>query len=131
MGEWIGGASRQSRVTVIASSRDDNFRRQYESQHDPALTRSIRELFGRLRLRRRFGDVPQPATTSLDEALRTLVALIAPETGGTVIQVDLTNPELGVPVVKVIAPGLEFFSLFVGYSPGRRARLSTERGGLA
>jgi ribosomal protein S12 methylthiotransferase accessory factor len=38
-----------------------------------------------------------------------------------VIVVDLTHDEVGIPVVRVIVPGLEGCSLLPNYSPGRRA----------
>jgi ribosomal protein S12 methylthiotransferase accessory factor YcaO len=39
-----------------------------------------------------------------------------------VIVVDLTRPELRVPVVRVVIPGLEARSTVPGYAPGWRAR---------
>ena len=39
-----------------------------------------------------------------------------------VIVVDLTRAEFGVPVVRVIVPGLEGVDGAPGYVPGRRAR---------
>jgi ribosomal protein S12 methylthiotransferase accessory factor len=39
-----------------------------------------------------------------------------------VIVVDLTRPELRVPVARVVIPGLEALSTAPGYVPGLRAR---------
>jgi YcaO-like protein with predicted kinase domain len=117
----------QSRVTVITSTRDDSFGQQYEAHHDPAAARAARTLFGRLRPRRRFGEVLDLGAGSLEEILRTLVTRVAPESDNTVVLVDLTKPELGVPVVKLISPGLEFYSHFVGYASGPRAQRAVAR----
>ena len=44
-----------------------------------------------------------------------------------VIVVDLTRPEFGLPVVRVIIPGLEALSGGSSYVPGRRARARAAR----
>ena len=38
-----------------------------------------------------------------------------------VVAVDLTRPEIGVPVVRVVVPGLEGLITDPNYLPGRRA----------
>ena len=116
----------QSRVTVIVSSRDDNYNRQYRSQNDPAVTTSTRALFGSVKPTRKFEDRPTVTTGSVDGDLRVLLDSIERADAGPVASVDLTKPELGIPVVKTIVPGLEFYSLFVGYTPGPRARRAME-----
>lgn len=116
----------QSRVTVIVSSRDDNYNRQYRSQNDPAVTASARALFAKVKPARTFADRAPASTGSIDGDLRMLLDAIARADAGPVAAVDLTKPELGIPVVKAIVPGLEFYSLFVGYTPGPRARRAME-----
>jgi ribosomal protein S12 methylthiotransferase accessory factor YcaO len=44
-----------------------------------------------------------------------------------VVAVDLTRPELGVPVVRVVIPGLEGLYTNPRYTPGPRARLAAAR----
>ncbi len=41
---------------------------------------------------------------------------------GRAIAVDLTRPEIGVPIVRMVVPGLEGDSADPSYSPGARAR---------
>ncbi|MFI5907236.1 YcaO-like family protein [Dactylosporangium sp. NPDC051541] len=118
----------QSRVTVIVSSRDDNYNRQYTSQNDPAVTASARALFAGVRPMRRFADRAPATTGSIDGNLRAVLDAIERTGTGPVACVDLTKPELGIPVVKAIVPGLEFYSLFIGYTPGPRARRAKEAG---
>jgi ribosomal protein S12 methylthiotransferase accessory factor len=42
-----------------------------------------------------------------------------------VLAVDLTRPEFGIPVVRLVIPGLEWDPHHPNYRPGRRAREST------
>lgn len=116
----------QSRVTVIVASRDDNYSRQYQAQHDPAVNRSARELFGALTPLRAFDQAASLAGATLADDLDTLLSRLRAVDVGTAAIVDLTKPELGIPVAKVIIPGLEFYSLDVGYSPGPRSRRAAE-----
>lgn len=116
----------QSRVTVIVSSRDDNYNRQYVSQNDPAVTLSARTLFGAVEPVRRFEDRASVNTGAVEGNLAAVLDAVRRTGTGPVACVDLTKPEFGIPVVKAIAPGLEFYSLFIGYTPGPRARRAKE-----
>jgi ribosomal protein S12 methylthiotransferase accessory factor len=92
----------QTRVAYIAGGRDDLFRVDYAHATD-------RELVGELWRRAASpcdepvdpAELPRAATGSLGGDLAALCAPLP-----QVIVVDLTLPELGVPVVKVIVPGL-------------------------
>jgi ribosomal protein S12 methylthiotransferase accessory factor len=93
----------QTRVTYIAGGRDDFFPFDYARATDPEL---LGELWQRLAAPcdepALFDELPQLGTRSLGDDLDALLARI----DGPVIAVDLTHPTLGVPVVKVIVPGL-------------------------
>jgi len=52
-----------------------------------------------------FDDLPSYAPESLGEALEIQVELAVSAGCEQIIVVELTHPELGVPVVKVIVPG--------------------------
>lgn len=88
----------QTRLTYIAGGRDDFFPFDYERATDPEMVLAMWE--------RRSGeavdahDLPRLATRGLGEDLEVLCGLCE-----SVIAVDLTLPELGVPVAKVIVPG--------------------------
>ena len=88
----------QTRLTYIAGGRDDFFPFDYERATDPDMVLAMWE--------RRSGDavdardLPRFATRGLGEDLEVLCGLCA-----SVIAVELTLPELGVPVAKVIVPG--------------------------
>jgi ribosomal protein S12 methylthiotransferase accessory factor len=91
----------QTRLTYIAGGRDDFFPFDYERATDPEL---LVETWDRLAAPcdepASFDDLPRLEATTIGGELEQL-ALRA----GQVIAVELTHPELGVPVVKVIVPG--------------------------
>ena len=112
----------QSRITVIAASRDDNFRGQYLAQNDPKKLKATREvLFGTV-AKKDFLTRETKATPSFNGDLESILGAVRSVGIESVVVINLTKPELNIPVVKVIIPGLEFYSLFIGYEPGQRAR---------
>src|SRR5262249_52043206 len=96
----------QTRLTYIAGGRDDFFREDYERATDP-------ELVGAMWARAAtpcdepvlFDDLPRHTTRGIGEDLVALVELVRDAGNAQVIAIDLTHPELGVPVAKVIVPG--------------------------
>ena len=89
----------QTRLTYIAGGRDDFFPFDYERATDPELVATMWGRTAEEPIDAR--ELPRCATRGLGEDLEVLVALCE-----QVIAVDLTLPELGVPVAKVIVPGL-------------------------
>jgi ribosomal protein S12 methylthiotransferase accessory factor YcaO len=71
---------------------------------------------------RRFQDVPTFEGDSFDEDVAWSLARLRSAGLGQVVVVELTRRELGIPVVRVIIPGLEPLHDIPGYSPGARAR---------
>jgi ribosomal protein S12 methylthiotransferase accessory factor len=112
----------QSRVTLIAGSRDDV----RHGRPDPApYLDTLARFHDRLSApgpTRRFGDAPtwRGETFEADVAweLERLTACGMTQ----VVVVDLTRREFGVPVVRVVIPGLETLHDIPGYTPGARAR---------
>lgn len=89
----------QTRLTYIAGGRDDFFPFDYERATDPEL---VAAMWGRTAEEPVDArELPRLATAGLGEDLDVLVGLCE-----QVIAVDLTLPALGVPVAKVIVPGL-------------------------
>lgn len=92
----------QTRLTYIAGARDDFFHEDYARATDPDAVGAVWAGLARpcdepvL-----FDDLPRIAADGLGAALEALVARVP-----RVMAVDLTHPALGVPVVKVLAPGL-------------------------
>jgi YcaO-like protein with predicted kinase domain len=111
----------QGRLTAISGSRDDLFPTDYVkvgNRDDHA--RSVQVM--------RDGPAELPMATStlpigdcIEDDLRTLLDRIAAVGAGPVVAVDLSRPEIGIPVVKVVVPGLEPYHTPL-YQPGARAR---------
>ncbi len=94
----------QSRLAQIAGSRDDvsgSFRRGHRSS-ERRLAASAPDSSVR------FGDITSLATDDIEQDLGLVVDKVKAQTGVSPIVVDLTREELGIPVVKVVAPGLAF-----------------------
>jgi len=96
----------QTRVTYIAGGRDDFFPFDYARTTDPEL---LAEIWDRLTTPcdepALFDELSRTATRGLGEDLEVLVDRLRAAGSEQVIVVDLTHPELRVPVVKVIVPG--------------------------
>jgi ribosomal protein S12 methylthiotransferase accessory factor len=92
----------QTRLTYIAGARDDFFPFDYERATDPALLAALWQRFSApCDEPAVFDDLPRLEASSLGDALARLVA-----GQRQVIAVELTHPALGVPVAKVLVPGL-------------------------
>jgi ribosomal protein S12 methylthiotransferase accessory factor len=110
----------QARLTIIAGSRDDVFHAHFARQTNLEALKNLRE---------RLLDKPgvrafesrSHATDSFDGDVEVICAALKRVGLDSVIVVDLTRPELGVPVVKVIVPGLEAYIWDERFRPGRRA----------
>jgi YcaO-like protein with predicted kinase domain len=112
----------QSRLTVIAGSRDDVTRAEYERYRHPDALAQIRTRLASASGRRSFGSVPSVEHDTVGgDVLHTLAALRRSGIEQVVV-VDLTRPEFGISVVRVVVPGLEGVSSLSTYVPGRRAR---------
>lgn len=97
----------QSRLTYISGSRDDLFREEYvitQSEFNQARWRQL--LAGRTATLN-FRQLPSLATNSFDDDLEVELQLLKRAGFDQVIVVDLTQPELGIPVARVIIPGME------------------------
>ena len=63
----------------------------------------------------------------LTEDLRWALVRLAAVGFGRAVAVDLTRPDLAIPVVRLVIPGLEWDPHHPNYRPGRRAREITGR----
>jgi YcaO-like protein with predicted kinase domain len=111
----------QTRLTVISGVRDDFRGETYEELLDPEVVRSKRELITRSVPRRRFADIPTRNNRTFEGDVAWELRCLRRAGVRRVIVIDLTKPEFGLPVVRVIIPGLEPI-VGRGYSPGSRAR---------
>jgi len=113
----------QVRLTLISGARDDmGVSRCYAAFQDPAVWR---QEVARMRTEppvRRFQDVPTFAGQSFDEDVAWELDRLAAAGLHQGVVVDLTRPELGLSVVRVVVPGLEPPHDAPGYVPGKRGR---------
>jgi YcaO-like protein with predicted kinase domain len=111
----------QGRLTLIAGSRDDNGRTRYGETRDPGLVQRARERLSQPAVRR-FDETPTYVNDTFEEDVKLLLDRLRHVGLEQAIVVDLTKPEFGVPVVRVVVPGLETYHHVQGYVPGLRAR---------
>ncbi|KYG01780.1 hypothetical protein BE21_55805 [Sorangium cellulosum] len=119
----------QSRLTQIAGSRDDRTPSQYVRQRDPNITAAAREELERPGPRRRFAEGPTFHADTFNADVAWELEQLRAAGVKRAIAVELTRPELGIPVVRVVVPGLEPLSGDRSYVPGARARAQKEQAG--
>jgi ribosomal protein S12 methylthiotransferase accessory factor len=96
----------QTRLTIIAGTRDDLARSRYEQMGNPLISWqqvSWSENDGVRSLR----EAPNCDAESFDEDLKWLLERLRHAGAERVVVVDLTKPEFNLPVVRVAIPGLE------------------------
>lgn len=110
----------QARLTQITGARDDIGRERYAPLAPERIERH------RALLRRPGGralpDAPWPPGLTAAGHLDRLLERLARAGLDTVAWVDLSRPEFGIPVVKLLVPGLEDGLELEGWRPGPRAR---------
>ena len=115
---WFGGAgchldrevalcralteAAQSRLTFISGARDDLGDGVYTRVTDWSAPRAVRGGGEQVR----FAQTPGTPTTGIDHDLGVVVAAVETVTGVEPFAVDLSRAAIGIPVVRVIAPGL-------------------------
>jgi len=114
----------QARTTYITGSRDDYLAQWY----DPDARRQRRTAMLRrthlAQARRSFQLVPNFQSMSLSADVRWMLARLRSVGIAEALVVDLSRDAIGIPVVRVVVPGLEGPMSFgdMAYVPGRRAR---------
>jgi ribosomal protein S12 methylthiotransferase accessory factor len=111
----------QVRLTVISGLRDDLRRDSYEQLLDPDKITAVRQRLSSSTATRRFRDIPDYNGETFEEDVEWELKAFGKAGVRQILVVDLTKPEFGLPVVRVIIPGLEPI-IEPGYIPGRRGR---------
>jgi ribosomal protein S12 methylthiotransferase accessory factor len=111
----------QGRLTAISGSRDDLPRAEYERTRDlDALQQTRLQVRGQGR--RDYRSVPNHDAETFDEDVAWELERLRAAGIEEVVVVDLTRPELGIPVVRVVIPGLESGRMHPNYVAGRRVQ---------
>jgi ribosomal protein S12 methylthiotransferase accessory factor len=108
----------QTRAANIQGARDDLRKIRYgENNTDDKRAWQFMQSKEKIR----FSDVKTYFHEDILDDIRFIMSKLAASGLGRAIIVDLTNPELGVPVVRAIVPGLETFKITKSVM-GRRAK---------
>lgn len=118
----------QTRLTIIAGSRDDLVRRRYEQLGNPLVSWPDRPWFDYQGALRNFSEGPTWGAETFDEDVLWLLERLRATGIQRVVVVDLTKQEFGLPVVRVVIPGLEMALINPDrYALGQRARKLLQR----
>jgi YcaO-like protein with predicted kinase domain len=98
----------QSRLTAISGSRDDMFRSKYFELQDQSKMIKNWRYVSAAPSARSFTDVPSYSNDSLDADTDVLLRRLDSVGIHEVIVADLTHPEIGMSVVKVICSALKY-----------------------
>jgi ribosomal protein S12 methylthiotransferase accessory factor len=109
----------QTRLTYISGSRDDLFRHDYQRNRDIDLLTSIWDEISGTPSNVRLDAQRSRAADTFEGDVALLLDAVRAVGCQRVVVVDLTRPEIGLPVARVIVPGLEGPG---GHLPGARAR---------
>lgn len=115
----------QSRLGMISGSRDDLLPADYENCRRvddlAAMAAARAEDFGKCAPQ---GDT---AAETFEGDVRRLLRAVASLGVARVVVVDLSREDIGIPVVKVVVPGLEGIALEPACAPGQRAARMSSR----
>lgn len=96
----------QSRLTYITGSRDDISYKEYRRGGNADELDALRRRLANTPCRRNFADIAALATRSFGQDIAAILDRLRSVGINQVIAVDLTHPEIGVPVTKVVVPWL-------------------------
>jgi YcaO-like protein with predicted kinase domain len=115
----------QSRLTQISGGRDDMLPATYVRGRDETLLRAIHEEAFDPPPVLDFRQRKSLATDSFEGDLEVILAKLSAASLREAVAVDLSRPEVGVPVVKVVVPGLAAYHGHP-HAPGARERARME-----
>lgn len=111
----------QTRLNLIVGARDD-LPTEYTAPAASVVGPVLMDVFAANLPPHRFGDVTGFHSADLAEDVDWELARLRDAGLGRAIMVDLTRAEIGIPVVRVVIPGLEADCHHAAYIPGARAR---------
>lgn len=116
----------QSRLTVISGARDDLIAPRLAPEAYLRAHAAFQERRDAPGSRRSFTAVPTRDHDRFEDDLTFMLQALRRIGCTQAVIVDLGRPELGVPVVRVVIPGLEVLDDLPGYVPGARARAARQ-----
>lgn len=116
----------QVRTTYITGVRDDLSPEEYTASGKTEKQRWARTLMGSPAPGRPFADGPTHESETFQDDFAWMLGQLKAVGIEQAIVVDLTRPEIGLPVVRVVVPGLDGPDDDDSYVPGPRARAARE-----
>jgi YcaO-like protein with predicted kinase domain len=117
----------QDRLTLIAGSRDDVVRQDYLRQRSPDVLRQEREWLRASGPMRSYRSVATFDGTSFEEDLSWMLTRLKAVGIERAVLVDLTRSEFGIPVARMVVPGLEALRVSANHILGPRGRAQQAR----
>lgn len=112
----------QTRLTYIAGVRDDLSPAEYRSTPGDDIRDALLDALARAAEPARFAAAPSLVADDLAADLSWALERLEATGIERVIAVDLTRPDLDVPVIRMVIPGLEWDPHHPNYRPGPRAQ---------
>jgi YcaO-like protein with predicted kinase domain len=116
----------QTRLTLISGARDDLAVSAYAQAQDRTAHETLLEHIEARGGTRVFSDAPTFDGDTLNADVAWELSRLRAAGVDQVAAVDLSKPHFGIPVVRVVIPGLEGIPEATGYVPGRRYRQALE-----
>jgi YcaO-like protein with predicted kinase domain len=112
----------QTRLTYITGIRDDLLPAEYEEPPSAELVDALLDALREESAPHLFHEVPNFAANDLAQDLQWELDRLRAAGMGRIVAVDLTRADFGIPVVRVVIPGLEGDIRHPHYTPGPRAQ---------
>jgi ribosomal protein S12 methylthiotransferase accessory factor len=112
----------QGRLTLISGARDDIGQHWYDDAHVASERAAFWASFEASGARRSFANGVSWSALSVEEDVTWEIERLRAAGLAEVLVVDLTKQRFGIPVARVIIPGLEAIHEVPGFCPGQRAR---------
>jgi ribosomal protein S12 methylthiotransferase accessory factor len=114
----------QARVTYIAGARDDFLLDHYSESSRAGRRAAMAERMSAGAEPRAFAQAPSFESQAIDDDLRWMLARLRAAGIDQAIAVDLTRQSIGIPVARIVVPGLEGALKYgdADYAQGMRAR---------
>ncbi|CCN72243.1 YcaO-like family protein [Vibrio nigripulchritudo] len=119
----------QARLTLISGSRDDISLNKYEARQQLEQQRYIRDQIMNAPSYVDFESIDSWDNDTLEKDLILLCSQLEQQSLPNPVVIDLTKPEFGIPVVRVIAPSLEGLHEVPGYVFGLRGQCIKQKFG--
>jgi len=113
----------QTRLTYIVGSRDDLPLSDYDAPANADLSEALLDVLQAAGTPGLFREIPSCTSDDIAEDVVWELDRLRSVGVNRVIAVDLTRPEFGIPVLRVVIPGLEGDCRNAEYVPARRARV--------